>query len=76
VRQRAVADRREADPPIQVQTAMWSRAGQLDWWVKDSRAGSRANQAGLFLGEMRQLPSLRHLASIVERNRMSASPCD
>jgi hypothetical protein len=32
-------------------------------------------QAGSFLGEMRQLPSLR-LASIVERNGMSASPCD
>jgi hypothetical protein len=29
------ADRREADPPIQVQTATWAEAGQLDWWVKD-----------------------------------------
>ena len=33
--QRAAADRREVDPPIQVETAMWSRACQLDWWVKD-----------------------------------------
>ena len=31
----AAADRREVDPPIQVETAMWSEAGQLDWWVKD-----------------------------------------
>jgi hypothetical protein len=31
----AVADRREVDPPIQAETAMWSKAGQLDWWVKD-----------------------------------------
>ena len=31
----AAADRREVDPPIQVETAMWSEAGQLYWWVKD-----------------------------------------
>jgi hypothetical protein len=30
----AEADRREVDPPIQVETATWSKAGQLDWWVK------------------------------------------
>ena len=35
LQQRAEADRREVDPPIQVETAMWSSAGQLDWWVKD-----------------------------------------
>ena len=33
--QLAAADRREVDPPIQVETAMWSKAGQLDWWVKE-----------------------------------------
>jgi hypothetical protein len=27
------ADRREIDPPIQVETATWSKAGRLDWWV-------------------------------------------
>jgi hypothetical protein len=27
--------RREVDPPIEVKTATWSKAGQLDWWVKD-----------------------------------------
>jgi hypothetical protein len=31
------ADRREVNPPIQIQTATWSKAGQLDWWVKDRR---------------------------------------
>ena len=31
----AAADRREVDPPIQVETATWSPAGQLDWWVKE-----------------------------------------
>ena len=35
VRQRAEVDRREVDPPIQVETATWSKAGQLDWWVKE-----------------------------------------
>jgi hypothetical protein len=33
--QPAEADRREVDPQIQVETATWSKAGQLDWWVKD-----------------------------------------
>ena len=27
--------RRAVHPPIQVETAAWSRAGQLDWWVKE-----------------------------------------
>jgi hypothetical protein len=31
------ADRREVDPPIQVQTATWSKAGQLDWWMRERR---------------------------------------
>jgi hypothetical protein len=31
----AAADRREVDPPIEVQAATWSPGGQLDWWVKD-----------------------------------------
>jgi hypothetical protein len=32
-------DRREVDPPIQVETASWSKAGQLDWSVKNGRNG-------------------------------------
>jgi hypothetical protein len=35
VQQRAEADRREVDPPIQVEMATWSPGGQLDWFVKD-----------------------------------------
>jgi hypothetical protein len=31
----AGADRREIDPPILVQAATWSSAGQLDCWVKE-----------------------------------------
>jgi hypothetical protein len=31
----AAADRRQVDPPIQVEAAAWSKAGQLDWWVKE-----------------------------------------
>ena len=29
------ADRREVDPPVEVRVATWSRAGTLDWWVKE-----------------------------------------
>ena len=31
------ADRREVDPPIQVEMATWSKGGQLDWSVKEHR---------------------------------------
>jgi len=31
--QYAEADRRVEDPPVEVQVATWSAAGQLDWWV-------------------------------------------
>ena len=30
-------DRQEVEPPIQVDIATWSDAGQLDWWVKEHR---------------------------------------
>ena len=40
--QRAEADRREVDPPIEVETATWSKAGQLDWWVKERENGGVA----------------------------------
>jgi hypothetical protein len=29
------SDRREVDPPIEVDSATWSAAGTLDWWVKE-----------------------------------------
>jgi hypothetical protein len=31
------ADRREVDPPVEVQVATWSVAGQLHWWVTERR---------------------------------------
>jgi len=31
----AKADRRAVDPPIRVEVATWTNAGQLDWWVKE-----------------------------------------
>ena len=39
------ADRREVDPPIQVETATWSPGGQLDWWVQNGGNGSAAYKA-------------------------------
>jgi hypothetical protein len=35
--QYAEADRREVDPPIEVEAATWSAGGTLDWWVKERR---------------------------------------
>jgi hypothetical protein len=29
------SDRRVVDPPVPVETATSSKAGQLDWWVKE-----------------------------------------
>ena len=31
------ADRREVDPPVEVEVATWSAAGTLDWWVRERR---------------------------------------
>ena len=31
------ADRREVNPPIEVESATWSSGGTLDWWVKERR---------------------------------------
>ena len=33
----AEVDRRAVDPPVPVEVATWSNAGQLDWWVKERR---------------------------------------
>jgi hypothetical protein len=35
LQRRAEADGREVDPSIPVDSATWSKAGQLDWWVKE-----------------------------------------
>ena len=32
------ADRREVDPPVEVESATWSAGGTLDWWVKEPPA--------------------------------------
>jgi hypothetical protein len=31
------ADRREVNPPIEVESATWTAGGTLDWWVKGRR---------------------------------------
>jgi hypothetical protein len=33
----AKADCQVIDPPVPVEIATWSKAGQLDWWVKVRR---------------------------------------
>jgi hypothetical protein len=33
--QRKEDDRREVKPPVEVESATWSAAGKLDYWVKD-----------------------------------------
>jgi hypothetical protein len=33
--QRNQDDRREVKPPVSVESASWSAAGELDYWVKD-----------------------------------------
>ena len=65
LQQRAEADRRGADPPIQVEAAAWSDAGTLDWWVKNGRHGGveyaaqTAGNAGskLLISDRRAAPS-------------------
>ena len=33
--QYAEADRREVNPPIEVESATWPLGGTLDWWVRE-----------------------------------------
>jgi hypothetical protein len=33
--QRNEDERRRVDPPIEVESASWSAAAELDWWVKE-----------------------------------------
>jgi hypothetical protein len=35
LQRRDAADRREVNPPIEVESATWSPGGTLDWWVKE-----------------------------------------
>ena len=37
VQRRAEADRREVDLPVQMEVATWSKAEQLDWWIRERR---------------------------------------
>jgi hypothetical protein len=30
-------DRRDVNPPIEVESATWSAGGTLDWWAKERR---------------------------------------
>jgi hypothetical protein len=43
--QRNQDDRREVKPPVSVESASWSAAGELDYWVKD-RYECPAKEAG------------------------------
>ena len=61
--QRAEADRREVDPPIQVQTAEWSKAGQLDWWVKERREGWDVERAAN-LASIDVTDAIRHAGGV------------
>ena len=59
LQQHAEADRREVDPPIQVEMATWSKAGQLDWWVKERQEwwgrvrGANGRQRWIRAGDLR-----------------------
>jgi hypothetical protein len=43
---RSPEDRREVNPPIDVESATWSAAGTLDWWVKERREWYAVRTAG------------------------------
>jgi hypothetical protein len=67
VRQRAEADRRPVDPPVQVEMATWSKAGQLDWWVKERQQwlgrvrGADGKQRWVKAGDLRPVSGGRLL---------------
>lgn len=59
--QREQRDRREVKPPIEVSSATWSAAGQLDYWVKERQKwwgrvrGSDGHQVWIKAADLRPL---------------------
>lgn len=59
LQQRDAADRCEVDLPLEVQTATWATAGQLDWWVKERQewwsrvCGADGRQRWIRAGDLR-----------------------
>ena len=56
---RSEADRREVNPPVQVETATWYKAGQFDWWVNERQQwlgrvrGADGRQRWIRAGDLR-----------------------
>jgi hypothetical protein len=68
----AEADCREVNPPIPVETATWSNAGWLDWWVKERREWwGRVRSAD---GRQPAAPYQNVTTNRTWRPRMSPSP--
>jgi len=57
-------DRRAVDPPVPVETATWSKAGQLDWWVKERQQ---------WLGRVRGADGKQRWLPAVDLRRASSS---
>src|SRR4249919_22723 len=78
-RQRAEADRREVDPPIEVQRPRGPKAGQLEWWVKDRQGwwgwvrGADSRQRWIGAVDLRPASgSLSHTRELPGRTRTRA----
>jgi hypothetical protein len=54
------ADRRDVDPPVEVEAAIWSLGGTLDWWVKERQEwwgrvrGSNGRQRWIRAADLRR----------------------
>jgi hypothetical protein len=82
----AEADRREVDPPIQVDAAAWSAGGTLDWWVKErqqwmGRVRARTVSSGgservIFVPRAAHNPHLALLFVVLCFDGRACKPCD
>jgi hypothetical protein len=68
--QSAESDGRAVDPPIPVESATWTRAGQLDWWVRDRQewwgrvGGADGRQRWIRAVDLRRARALSHDLSL------------
>jgi hypothetical protein len=67
VQQRAEAARREVDPPLPVETATWSKTGQLDWSIKET---------GKWMGRVRGADGRQRWIRAVDLRPMGGSSHD
>jgi hypothetical protein len=64
VQQLPEADRREVDPPAEVEMASWSPGGRLDYWVKERQQWWGRIRSAIIIPALQEFKALRRFSRI------------